>query len=61
LIVLISLVVPKMTKLIDEIHDALTDESLTDQGMVYKIKRQGKRRAATGLKGSDEDGATASV
>lgn len=30
--------VPKLTKLIDEIHDALTDESLTDQGMVYKIK-----------------------
>ena len=30
--------VPKLTKLIDEIHDTLTDESLTDQGMVHEIK-----------------------
>lgn len=31
--------VPKMTKLIDEIHDAITSGNLTDQGMVYEIKR----------------------
>lgn len=30
--------VPKMTKLIDEIHDALTDEGLTDQDRVYQLK-----------------------
>lgn len=30
--------VPKLTKLIDEIHDTLTDESLTDQGVVYNLK-----------------------
>ncbi len=31
--------VPKMTKLIDEIHDAITSGNLTDQDMVYEIKR----------------------
>jgi len=31
--------VPKMTKLIDEIHDAVTDRSLTDQDRVYQLKR----------------------
>jgi DNA-binding ferritin-like protein len=31
--------VPKMTKLIDEIHDAVTDGSLTDQDRVYQLKR----------------------
>ena len=31
--------VPKMTKLIDEIHDCITDGSMTDQGRVYQIKQ----------------------
>ena len=31
--------VPKMTKLIDEIYDTLTDEGLTDQDRVYQLKR----------------------
>lgn len=31
--------VPKLTKLIDEIHDTVTDGSLTDQGRVYQLKR----------------------
>lgn len=31
--------VPKLTKLIDEIHDTLTDGSLTDQDRVYQLKR----------------------
>ena len=31
--------VPKMTKLIDETHDTLTDEGLTDQDRVYQLKR----------------------
>jgi hypothetical protein len=31
--------VPKLTKLIDEIHDAITSGNLTDQDMVYEIKR----------------------
>jgi hypothetical protein len=31
--------VPKMTKLIDEIHDTVTDGSLTDQDRVYQLKR----------------------
>lgn len=30
--------VPKMTKLIDEIHDTITDGSLTDQDRVYQLK-----------------------
>lgn len=30
--------VPKMTKLIDEIHDAVTDGNLTDQDRVYQLK-----------------------
>lgn len=30
--------VPKLTKLIDEIHDTLTDEGLTDQDRVYQLK-----------------------
>ena len=31
--------VPKMTKLIGETHDTLTDEGLTDQDRVYQLKR----------------------
>lgn len=31
--------VPKMTKLIDEIHDAVTDGNLTDQDRMYQLKR----------------------
>lgn len=31
--------VPKMTKLIDEIHDTVTDGSLPDQDRVYQLKR----------------------
>ena len=31
--------VPKMTKLIDEIHDVVTDGNLTDQDRVYQLKR----------------------
>lgn len=31
--------VPKMTKLIDEIHDAITSGNLTDQDVVYELKR----------------------
>ncbi len=31
--------VPKMTKLIDEIHAVVTDGSLTDQDRVYQLKR----------------------
>jgi DNA-binding ferritin-like protein len=31
--------VPKMTKLIDEIHDTITSGNLTDQDMVYELKR----------------------
>lgn len=31
--------VPRMTKLIDEIHDTVTDGSLTDQGRVYQLNR----------------------
>ena len=30
--------VPKLTKLIDEIHDTLADEGLTDQDRVYQLK-----------------------
>jgi len=29
---------PKLTKLIDELHDTVTDGSLTDQDIVFKIK-----------------------
>lgn len=31
--------VPKMTKLIDEIHDVVTDGNLPDQDRVYQLKR----------------------
>lgn len=31
--------VPKMTKLIDEIHDTITSGNLTDQETVYQLKR----------------------
>jgi hypothetical protein len=31
--------VPKMTKLIDEIHNCITDGSLTDQDRVHQLKR----------------------
>lgn len=31
--------VPKMTKLIDEIHDVVTDGNMTDQDRVYQLKR----------------------
>ena len=30
---------PKLTKLVDELHDAVTDGSLTDQDVVYRIKQ----------------------
>jgi len=30
--------VPKMTKLIDEIHTTLNDESLTEGGIIYKMR-----------------------
>lgn len=30
--------VPKMTKLIDEIHDTITTGNLTDQDIVYQLK-----------------------
>lgn len=53
----------------DDINDACPYPFASVAGQVFKeafltaqaVQRQGKRRAATGLKGSDEDGTTASV